>query len=488
MLEERAKDVLHEVISLRNSLRPFNRLNPEIIVLCAAFVSDTDPTPIVSLTHVCRHWRRAIISNPRNWASIGSRWKRLVPLCLERAGAFPLTVKISASDIDEDEDFLWDKHFLQALLPHISRISHLSLTEYWSIEKVEDDLPGFFASPMSNLTSLELEQIEEPTESFPSNEAPTPPYFQNVSTLTSLHLTRIPICASLLRITSLVQLKLIGYTVPFDFGRFIRFLHSNPNLEFLILDLQFIGDSVSIALERKVSLPQLRRLVFTCASPADAKGLLSSVSFPRGVHIEIQGSHSNPCAKLASFLPCPLEHIQQLLAPITAIKYQPSPRLLHMFGGDGQFSFQSPKVSSEMYEEFDLFATGAVRQFQVNVHPSGLGDGLLSRPLERLPALEVLVISGTPLSPGPLSVLAKEPILCPSLKTIAFFDYGVTSHTIRQLEEVQAKRRDSGAAQLHRVVILNNRRSLPDLQSIHRLREFIPRVDVGVGDELPNLL
>jgi hypothetical protein len=113
----------------------------------------------------------------------------------------------------------------------------------------------------------------------------------------------------------------------------------------------------------------------------------------------------------------------------------------------------------------------------------------LSRPLGRFPALEALVISGPGIRlPESLPVLAKEPTPCPSLKTIAFFDCEVTADVIRELERMLAKRRESTAARLHRVVIVNNRLALPELQLIHKLRKFVPRVDVGVGDELPGLL
>jgi hypothetical protein len=88
-LEKGAKDVLHELNSLWNPLQLVHRLPPEVIALCATFVSHADPRPIVSLTHVCRYWREAIISNPGNWTSISSGRKRLIPLCLERAGAAP---------------------------------------------------------------------------------------------------------------------------------------------------------------------------------------------------------------------------------------------------------------------------------------------------------------------------------------------------------------------------------------------------------------
>ena len=71
-----------------------------------------------------------------------------------------MTVNITVSDIKGD------KNFLLALLPHISRASHLSLAGHSSIEGVARDLPGFFATSMFSPTSLELEQTEEPSELF----------------------------------------------------------------------------------------------------------------------------------------------------------------------------------------------------------------------------------------------------------------------------------------------------------------------------------
>ena len=162
-------DVLHEVVTLRNSLRPVNRLPPEVIALCATFVSNSDPRPIVSLTHVCRYWRKAITSSPRNWASISSDWKRLVPSCLERAGEVPLTVNIRVSDIKGDEIFL------ETILPHTSRIAHLSLAGYRSIAAVAKIIPTFFISTMHNLISLELQQSSKPLEIFPFEAPPMSP-------------------------------------------------------------------------------------------------------------------------------------------------------------------------------------------------------------------------------------------------------------------------------------------------------------------------
>ena len=457
-----------------------NYLHPEVIALCAAFVSDTDPKSTIPLTHVCQYWRRAITSSPRNWASIGSGWKRLVPLCIERSATVPLSVKISVSDVEEDEDFL------QALVPHASRISGLSLTEYSSIESVADDLPGLFTSPMPALTSLELRQTDQPAQAFPLDEASTPPIFRNLSNLRTLHFVRTPIYPAVFRIASLVELRLVNYTSPFHFGEFIEFLHCNQRLEVVTLDLQFSEGSRRISPERKASLPQLQCLMFTCSSATDTRALLSWVSLGRGSHITIRGSQSNPSADLASFLPSPPTSIQELLTPITTIKYHSS-GWFHISGGDGKFSFQSSKPPMIMYDGFDLFTTGTAREFHIT-YLRDSSNTFLSWPLGRLLGLEVLVLSKTRLPYGSLSALAKEGPLCPSLKTIAFFDCEVNEDVIKELEEVLAKRRDSTAARLYRVVIVNPTRALPNLQLFRRLKKFVLRVDVGVGDELPALL
>ena len=109
-------------------------------------------------------------------------------------------------------------------------------------------------------------------------------------------------------------------------------------------------------------------------------------------------------------------------------------------------------------------------------------------PLGRLPALEALVIFRNNLGPGSLFPLAKDPGICPSLKTIAFFDCGVTQETISELERVLAKRERSNAARLHRVVIVNHTCDLPGIHLISRLRMLVSRVDVAVSDKLPELL
>ena len=482
VLEKQAKEVLRQVRSLRNLVQPANRLPPELLTSCATFVSDADPRPIVPLTHVCRYWRESINRNARNWKSIGANWKKLVPLCLERAGEVPLVVDIVVPDSKGDETFL------NALLPHVPRIGSLRLTGYSSAETLADDLPGFFASPILRLTTLELQQTAVPTQLFPSDHSPIPPPFLVVSKLKSLSLTQTPLYPTLFNITSLVELKLIGYTNPFHFGTFLELLISNPSLELVVLDIQFTMSSVVIPPARKAPLPRLQHLSITCFHPIDSRGLLSCISLPRGVHLDVQYlTQMDQPPQLGSFLPSPPTSIHDLLAPITTIKTQLTPQEFHLSGNGSVFTFRSPNTPRTVHWELMLFPCAGVRELHTNIYPFGYNDVGISRVLAMLPALETLAISKTPFPHGLLSALTEVPVLCPALRTIAFFDGDINSSIIKELGEAITKRRDSTTTRLYRVVIVNSTGAPPDLTSIKQLRKCVPCVEVRVDDKLPDL-
>ena len=467
------------MISLRNSLSPVNRLPPEVLTACAAFVSDADPRPIVPLTHVCRYWRRSITSNPKSWVSISTGWGRLVPLCLERAGAAPLAVDIAIPDLKEDSSFLI------ALLPHVTRVAHLSLTQYSSTEAVKDDLPGIFTSPMPDLISLELQQTIEPNALFTSSKVQVPPVFQSVSKLKSLSLTRVVIYPPLFAIPSLVELKLIGYTNPSDFGTFIGFLASNPNLEIVVLDVRFVESSIWAVPAKTVSLARLRRLSITCAKPIDVKGLLSCIPLPRGTHLEVTCSQAT---SLGLCLPSPQTPIQKVLTSITVMKFQATPGEIHVFGVNGLCSFRSPQSIFLWNIELRPFPTTSVREIHMNVAPWSLTPQFLAPLFAQLPALETLVIANSLFwATGTFEPLAGRPPLCPSLKTIVFFNCRLTPEALKEFEGVVARRKGSAAAWLYRVIIVGSTEAPPDYARIQQLRQHVPCVDVRVDDKLPDL-
>ena len=450
---------------------------PEVLTSCATFVSDTDPRPIVTLTHVCRYWRKSIVSNPRSWTSITTGWKRLGPLCLERAGAVPLAVDITVSDIGGGEDFL------ESLIPQTSKIGRLRLTGYSSVETVVDDLPGFFDSPMPNLTSLDLQQTTEPAELFPSNEAPVPPIFQDVTKLESLSLTQTPLYPVLLSVTSLRELKLLGYTSPFHFGTFLGFLGSNPDLERVVLDIQFVADSVEIAPTRMTPLPHLRHLSTTCARAIDAKGLLSCISLPHGTCLEVSCSQKTT---LDLLLPSPPTSIQTMLAPITIAKFQVTPWEFRVLGSNGFLSFRYPKTET-WGGGFDLFLTASIREFHMDITPWTFSFDGLGFLLAHLPALETLAFANATWATKAFDSLAGQPPRCPCLKTVVFFNCKLTPGALKEFEGVVVKRKDLATAWLYRVVIVGNPSTLPDYTVVQQLRQHVPCVDVRMDDKLPDL-
>jgi hypothetical protein len=385
-------------------------------------------------------------------------------MCLERAGAVPLTIDIAIPECRGDETFL------DALLPHIPRIDSLCLTGHSSIETVAGELPGFFDSPMLGLTSLELQQTEEPAQLFPPDNSPVPPPFHNISKLRSLSLTQTPLYLTLFTIESLVELKLIGYTIPFQFGTLLGLLDSNRGLKLIVLDIQFVTGSVETTPASKVvPLAHLRHLSITCSKPIDSKGLLLHIRLPRRVHIEVLFTQPAQSIELRSFLPSPLTPIWKLLTPITTIKTQMTPREFHISGSSSTFTLRSTEPTWKPHPELGLFPTSAVRELYADLHPYRYISNGVSLIFKCLPALETFAISKTLFPVGLLSALTEEPALCPALKTIAFFDCAIDSDIVKRLGEAMAKRGGSTAARLYRVVIVSSTGSLPDLASVQLL-------------------
>jgi len=108
----------------------------------------------------------------------------------------------------------------------------------------------------------------------------------------------------------------------------------------------------------------------------------------------------------------------------------------------------------------------------------------LSVMLELLSGLETLAFSETDFPFRLLPALIRDPVLCPALRTIAFFNCEVNTGAVKRLEEAIAKRRDPTVA---RVVIVVSTETPPDLASVERLREFVSHVEVRVDDALPDL-
>ena len=174
-----------------------------------------------------------------------------------------------------------------------------------------------------------------------------------------------------------------------------------------------------------------------------------------------------------------------MLAPITTMLCQNDPRAIQFYGSDSCLSFRCSQFLFDIYSEFSLFPITTVQEFHVKLDP--YSD--LSCPLSQLPALETPVLFDIPALPTQTFAFPTEqPVLCPSLKTIAFFDCVLDLKAIGELEGGITGRKNSTAAWLHRIVIVRKSGALPDHKLILHLQNHVPYVDARIADKLPDLM
>ena len=186
-LETRAHEVLQLIASVRNFLRPVNRLPPEIFsyIAQAACQGAKDAESMILLTHVCRHWRDSIISTPKNWTSISSRSRSIATLSLERAKAAPLEINIGGYYT------IHVSRLLGPLIPYVQNIQTLNVDGLTANELKVILLDFPWSVP--NLRSLELT-----TYSMSERDPSIDPFKSFAPMLKHLTLISTPLCPSLL--------------------------------------------------------------------------------------------------------------------------------------------------------------------------------------------------------------------------------------------------------------------------------------------------
>jgi hypothetical protein len=236
-----------------------------------------------------------------------------------------------------------------------------------------------------------------------------------------------------------------------------------------------------------VSLSHLRHLSITCSEAIASRGLISSITFPRGVHLEILFTKPGEIPGFESLLPSSLDHLREFLHPISIVKSQFTPPMLQLSGKFSSLSLNASGRQTRFYSGLGLSPTANIREFHLDIHPHLPTHNRLSWLLAQLPALEILVISKTVPPPGTLHLLAAEPVLCPSLHTVAFFNCELPEGVIKELGEAITKRYDTFATRPYRVVFVNSTTPSPGFDAIQELRWSVPCVEVRVDDKLPDL-
>ena len=227
---------------------------------------------------------------------------------------------------------------------------------------------------------------------------------------------------------------------------------------------------------------RLQHLSITCSKEIDSRRLLSSISLPRGVHIEVTFNRLTPKLLIDSLLPSPLTPIYDLLTPVTIFRTRDESYGFQVFGNGSPFTLNPPSHLVGLEVAFELFPVALVREIHLGIRHFDFCGEYVSYFIDFLPALEILTIYGAAVFPFELlSTLTEEPVVCPVLKTIAFFDCDTNSDATKQLGEALTRRRDLTAVQVYRVVIVSSTGTMPDRASVQQLRKFVPCVEVRDG-------
>lgn len=90
-----------ELQSIHNLVAPINSLPPELLNMIFSCVEDasTENTDLISVTHVCRHWRDIALHAPILWTRIALKHPEGVRTFLDRSKALPLRVSLSTEKL-----------------------------------------------------------------------------------------------------------------------------------------------------------------------------------------------------------------------------------------------------------------------------------------------------------------------------------------------------------------------------------------------------
>ena len=473
-LEARAHDVLKFIPSLRNMLRPANRLPPEILSCIVQNFSDhaKDAATIIPLTHVCRYWRESIIFTPTNWTSISSRSRNIAALSLERAKGAPLKISLCTSEIGED-------HWLPDLLvPYIQNTQTLD-AEPLSAMELKRFLPNFPQS-MPNLRFLALstsqiswDRLIDPFEAF-------------VPALNSLSLTYIPLYLSLLQLRTLTELNICDLRFNLHLDTLLDFLEENCSLTSASMKIRFTGPSLRSSRRRAAIENRLRYLRIACYDVTDGQALISSIALSKGAELVFS------CRPFGGVNPTVNDvlsgisttHFSNLLSPTCMKYYVGTVRTVLLFGPNGTASFGC--VNSDIpFVEFRQLPLTSVRYLSLGALESVLSSGpLLFHHFSSFPALETFTIDHS-VDLSHLSVLLSNPSASPSLKALGFRGCILTEEFMEELTRFAADRKNTGSAWLHRVVIVHWEGKFPSIASIRKLESHVPVVDVRIAEGLP---
>ena len=236
---------------------------------------------LISMSHVCKSWREAVISYPLLWTSIDRESEMVTRMCLERSGSLPLIV--SLSDFDR-----WSSRTRRLVGSHACRFEELRVDGLLSsgLSEIFTNLMSSKAPILRELSFLGYYPTGTPTSILPES-LHSPLLSEDIPTLQKLTLFTFPPIRqlSVLRHLTEVDLENIGCGSA---NAILDLLSNNPRLQRVCI----VGPLDDIASPREDLSIFLRHLREFVVIQCDATDILRCLHIPYSEPLEMEISES----------------------------------------------------------------------------------------------------------------------------------------------------------------------------------------------------
>ena len=405
----------------------------------------------------------------------------MAAVSLQRAKAAPLEITLFGSSPSECP------RFPRIIEPYVQNARTLRAGLISTIEQFTAIFPDFPQSmPMLESISLELDSDEEEEGNWSID--PFKPGFAH--TLKRLSLTVVPLYPSLAGIRTLTELTIYRPEGDIRLDTLLDFLEGNSSLERADLSIEFTEPPPRSQIRRVKN--QLRHLSIRCDNVIDARALITAIPLRRGASLDIVIWDED--VTLIDALP--KVSTAHLADPPSPTSFQFMCGLytagVRLDGPGGKFSFSKSERAEEPFPDLHLLPLTNVREFRILHLKTVLGtapDPLIFHP-PLFPSLEALAIECDPeCKPDVrriLSSLLSNPTSSPLLKTVAFFNCGLSEEFMEEITNFASERKKTlTSTWLYRVLIVHEDGKFPNAAFIHKLKDYVGVVEVRMGNELP---
>ncbi|KAF9792126.1 hypothetical protein BJ322DRAFT_15011 [Thelephora terrestris] len=431
--------------SLINSFSPVNRLPPEVFTTILAH--RWPGRDLISSTHVCRHWRTALLSSASLWAELRCAGEEQTFCFLQRAKTAPLHVYLRP-------------RFSHAALrtfiaPQAGRIE--SLIAYPMIALDTTALCRDLSNPAPKLRTLDIAPHSASRHHLPTI------FRGDLPELRRFSLERAAFDLTKFRTPNLTHFSL-QYTAHGEplMADLLEFLEQAPLLESLVMVAAGpLCDDVESYdnLDKIVHLPRLSQLKLVGRSARS--GIICHLALPVGADVTLRaGVMPSQDGITKHFLPSSLEHIP-MARNVTVIRFTIDTAdvcSLHYIGPNGTIYIEA---SNAVAVEDGCFSYDAIRSFQpvstieverilfngfqgcVNQHEAFESPRFVA--FRTMESLQSITLVDCP-SQSLIAVLqpAKPEVVFPSLRTLTIHLSPKNSFSAAGLEDLLATRKERG--------------------------------------------